>query len=187
MSKRLALTQSDDVMITHDLKKTDLKTTSGTTFGPGKVTLSLSTNLDIPVPAPEPLSAYPHAPTTATKSLPSDAYPGPQGRLRALPETASSSSKSSYFSPYEDEQGYLPDGWERKKYNLGRIYYTDHNTKSTSWNRPTASTPSADLGKLPRGWEMRRTLEGRPYFVNHNTRCTTWVDPRKQELIPPRP
>jgi len=53
-----------------------------------------------------------------------------------------------------DEQGFLPAGWERRKDNLGRTYYVDHNTRSTSWNRPT---PSADLGELPPGWEMKRT------------------------------
>lgn len=40
---------------------------------------------------------------------------------------------------FEDAQGRLPTGWERREDNLGRTYYVDHNTRSTSWNRPSAS------------------------------------------------
>lgn len=47
------------------------------------------------------------------------------------------------FSSFEDAQGRLPAGWERREDNLGRTYYVDHNTRSTSWNRPTASTGGA--------------------------------------------
>jgi E3 ubiquitin-protein ligase NEDD4 len=42
------------------------------------------------------------------------------------------------FSSFEDAQGRLPAGWERREDNLGRTYYVDHNTRSTSWSRPTA-------------------------------------------------
>jgi hypothetical protein len=148
----------------------------------GNITLNLSINLDIPLPAPIPLLAYrdQHAITAPDYT--------PVRQLLALLETASSSLKSSYFSPYKDEKGYLPDRWEYRKTNLGPTYYVNHNTRSTLWDRPIASTPSADLGALPPGWERRRTPEdGRPYFVDHNTRKTTWVDPRRQDLSPPRP
>ena len=175
MSKRLALIQSGDVVITRDLKAG-----SNASIVEGKVLLELSTNLDIPLPAPNPLLAHPdqHAITAAFNTL--------APLFSALPETASSPSNSSCFSPYEDEKGSLPEGWERRKNNVGRTFYVDHNTKSTSWNRPTASTPSADLGEPPPGWEMGRTHEGKPYFVDHNTRKTTWVDPRGREVIPPK-
>jgi E3 ubiquitin-protein ligase NEDD4 len=167
----------------------DLKKSSDNQVVHGRVTLNLSTNLDIPLPAPEPLSANQYAPTTAANSLPSDADYVPQGRLSALPDTTSSPSKIPYLSPFEDAQGRLPAGWERREDNLGRTYYVDHNKRSTSWNRPIALTPSpaavpsTDPGELPPGWEMRHTPEGRPYFVNHNARQNTWVDPRRQEPI----
>jgi len=168
MSKRLALIQSADVRITRDLKAgPDLPIVEG------KVILVLSTNLRIPPPAPKSQLAYPdqHAITAAFNT--------PVRRFPALPETASSPSNSSCFSPYEDEKGSLPEGWERRKDNLGRTYYVDHNTRSMSWNRPTASTPSADLEELPPGWEMGRTPKGRPYFIDHNTQASTYDDPRE--------
>ncbi len=86
----------------------------------------------------------------------------------------------------------LPEGWERRIDPLGRTYYVDRNTRSTTWNRPPLNqavghqvqegkSTTADSGGLPSGWEERyTTLEGRPYYVNHTTRITTWVDPRHQ-------
>lgn len=47
------------------------------------------------------------------------------------------------FSSFEDAQGRLPAGWERREDNLGRTYYVDHNTRSTNWNRPSAEGTSA--------------------------------------------
>jgi E3 ubiquitin-protein ligase NEDD4 len=53
------------------------------------------------------------------------------------------------FSSFEDAQGRLPAGWERREDNLGRTYYVDHNTRSTSWNRPSA-TGTADTQRIER-------------------------------------
>lgn len=43
------------------------------------------------------------------------------------------------FNPHEDQYGPLPTGWERRIDPLGRTYYVDHNTRSTTWNRPSQS------------------------------------------------
>jgi len=45
----------------------------------------------------------------------------------------------SGFSAFEDAQGRLPGGWERREDNLGRTYYVDHNSRQTTWIRPTAN------------------------------------------------
>lgn len=47
--------------------------------------------------------------------------------------------QTNALSPFEDAQGRLPAGWERREDNLGRTYYVDHNTRTTSWNRPAAN------------------------------------------------
>ncbi|KAL0943202.1 Rho-GTPase-activating protein 7, partial [Colletotrichum truncatum] len=39
-------------------------------------------------------------------------------------------------SSIEDALGRLPAGWERRETELGQTYYVDHNTKTTSWERP---------------------------------------------------
>uniref|UniRef100_A0A0W0FU00 E3 ubiquitin-protein ligase n=1 Tax=Moniliophthora roreri TaxID=221103 RepID=A0A0W0FU00_MONRR len=41
------------------------------------------------------------------------------------------------FNPNVDQFGPLPPGWERRIDPLGRTYYVDHNTRSTTWNRPS--------------------------------------------------
>ena len=48
------------------------------------------------------------------------------------------------FSTFEDSQGRLPAGWERREDNLGRTYYVDHTTRSTTWTRPTVAFDRAN-------------------------------------------
>ncbi|XP_034230573.1 E3 ubiquitin-protein ligase Su(dx) [Thrips palmi] len=67
----------------------------------------------------------------------------------------------------------LPAGWEMRYDVYGRRYYVDHNTRSTSWERPQP---------LPPGWEIRRDQRGRIYYVDHNTRTTTWQRPSTERL-----
>ena len=75
------------------------------------------------------------------------------------------------------EEKPLPGGWELRLDSKGRKYYIDHNTRTTTRNRP----PSFDIEsiKLPTGWEVRFAEDKRfTYFVDHNTMTTTWEDPR---------
>lgn len=51
---------------------------------------------------------------------------------------ASAASRAN-LSSFEDSQGRLPAGWERREDNLGRTYYVDHNTRTTTWSRPSAN------------------------------------------------
>uniref|UniRef100_A0A1I8HY38 HECT-type E3 ubiquitin transferase n=1 Tax=Macrostomum lignano TaxID=282301 RepID=A0A1I8HY38_9PLAT len=62
----------------------------------------------------------------------------------------------------------LPPGWEMRRDARGRPYYVDHNTRTTTWERPSP---------LPPGWERRTDPNGRTYYVDHNTRTTTWQRP----------
>ena len=67
----------------------------------------------------------------------------------------------------------LPPGWEVRMDTFGRRYYVDHNTRSTTWERPSP---------LPQGWEVRRDNRGRVYYVDHNSRTTTWQRPTVDSL-----
>lgn len=78
-------------------------------------------------------------------------------------------SRSSLNAPDDP----LPAGWEMRYDMYGRKYYVDHNTRSTSWERPQP---------LPAGWEVRRDPRGRNYFLDHNTRTTTWQRPNSERL-----
>ncbi|XP_051485793.1 NEDD4-like E3 ubiquitin-protein ligase WWP2 isoform X1 [Apus apus] len=76
-----------------------------------------------------------------------------------------------------DPLGPLPPGWEKRQDN-GRVYYVNHNTRTTQWEDPRTQGRMIQEPPLPPGWEMKYTNEGVHYFVDHNTRTTTFKDPR---------
>ena len=47
------------------------------------------------------------------------------------------SSNGSGDSNWEVVDNPLPPGWEEKTDNLRRTYYVDHNSRTTTWRRPT--------------------------------------------------
>lgn len=63
--------------------------------------------------------------------------------------------------------------WEQRIDPQGRAYYVDHNTRTTTWDRPEP---------LPAGWERRQDERGRIYYVDHNTRTTTWQKPTTESV-----
>ncbi|MCJ1295165.1 hypothetical protein MMC34_006726 [Xylographa carneopallida] len=100
----------------------------------------------------------PRSPTTATnlaaeepasRPISHSASPGPSTTGATTPSGSTSTATvangtnqpngTRNFSTFEDNQGRLPAGWERREDNLGRTYYVDHTTRSTTWTRPTAS------------------------------------------------
>ncbi|KAM8810652.1 NEDD4-like E3 ubiquitin-protein ligase WWP1 [Eudromia elegans] len=84
---------------------------------------------------------------------------------------------ASMLSAENDPLGPLPPGWERRVDSNDRVYFVNHNTKTTQWEDPrTQGLQNED--PLPEGWEIRYTREGVRYFVDHNMRTTTFNDPR---------
>ncbi|KAK2142826.1 hypothetical protein LSH36_909g00076 [Paralvinella palmiformis] len=71
------------------------------------------------------------------------------------------------------EDDSLPPSWEMRRDDQGRIFYVNHQTRTTQWERPTASGNNG----LPPGWEERVDRNGRTYYVDHNTRTTAWQRP----------
>ncbi|EGO54547.1 hypothetical protein NEUTE1DRAFT_87999 [Neurospora tetrasperma FGSC 2508] len=67
--------------------------------------------------------------------------PGTNGTAPTNPSTLvpAQARHHSTLSPFEDSMGRLPAGWERREDHLGRTYYVDHNSRTTSWNRPTGT------------------------------------------------
>ncbi|CAD0196215.1 unnamed protein product [Chrysodeixis includens] len=137
-----------------------------------------------PPPGPPPLSngtlqhggpsglAGPAGPPPSASAAP---QPAPQpdagaGPSHADTEPATPGVAVVYGNNAEEP---LPAGWEMRYDVYGRRYYVDHNTRSTSWERPQP---------LPPGWEVRRDPRGRVYYVDHNTRTTTWQRPDTERL-----
>ncbi|XP_047996855.1 E3 ubiquitin-protein ligase Nedd-4 isoform X2 [Leguminivora glycinivorella] len=100
---------------------------------------------------------------------------------------STASSQQSQNIPNSDG---LPQGWSMQRAPNGRIFFIDHNQKTTTWIDPrtgcashlpavaAAGAEADELGALPEGWEERVHTDGRIFFIDHNTRTTQWEDPR---------
>ncbi|NP_001034349.2 NEDD4-like E3 ubiquitin-protein ligase WWP2 isoform X1 [Gallus gallus] len=100
--------------------------------------------------------------STADGSVTASTLPALPGSTEAE-EAAPSTPQARTTVQAQDS---LPPGWEQRELPNGRVYYVDHNNKTTTWERP-----------LPPGWEKRVDPRGRYYYVDHNTRTTTWQRP----------
>ncbi|KAF2223411.1 putative ubiquitin-protein ligase [Elsinoe ampelina] len=148
-------------MITRDLRKSNDNLVVN-----GKLILNISTNLRAPPPGSQTLPVRPggpqangstasSTPTSAGPSslavTPNDVRPTSAVQPQRAPSTSAAPPginggpagpprrDGTGFSAFEDAQGRLPPGWERREDNLGRTYYVDHNSRQTTWTRPTAN------------------------------------------------
>lgn len=80
-------------------------------------------------------SPAPSRTTTSNGEPPRTSLSAPSG----APPATNGNRPAGQLSSFEDSQGRLPAGWERREDNLGRTYYVDHNTRTTTWTRPLAS------------------------------------------------
>ena len=148
------LSAGGDEMITQNLKRsndnlavsgklilsisTDVNTTSssGQTSRPPVVGPSLTNNV-----SPESTLG---SNAQSIQSAQSQEHTNPTSTY-ASEASASNSNNRQVYSSFEDQYGRLPSGWERRTDNLGRTYYVDHNTRTTTWTRPASNlTESSD-------------------------------------------
>jgi E3 ubiquitin-protein ligase NEDD4 len=81
-----------------------------------------------------PASSAVSTTSSTITSAPAAPVPGPTSSTQVT-----QSAQMRNFNPNVDQYGPLPPGWERRIDPLGRTYYVDHNTRTTTWNRPSAS------------------------------------------------
>ena len=120
---------------------------------PGASTNGAHTGSSTPAGAQSQASLHPDRPTsTAARPPPNPSGPPPatNGAANARPPGATG------FSAFEDAQGRLPGGWERREDNLGRTYYVDHNSRQTTWIRPTANY---DAGEQRNQMQQQQNVE----------------------------
>lgn len=94
-------------------------------------------------------STVPTSPTTNASAV----------AATASANTAAASAARTNFNASVDSQGPLPSGWERRVDHLGRTYYVDHNTRTTTWNRPAANQ-TANEGGATASQETAAAREG---------------------------
>ena len=117
--------------------------------------------------------------TNTNTSAPPSSEPAPDVNANTNPTP--SADDGSVTSPFEDQYGRLPSGWERRTDNLGRTYYVDHSTRSTTWTRPAndageraARTRTDQTDNERRQHQMRSLPENQNSQTNLvNTGATT--------------
>ncbi len=124
--------------------------TSAQATAPEPPHIQMPTPSVAPPPEPEQPPVQPQAPvatrplstcgptTTVQQHPPPPAAPATNTAANAQAANANNAQMRN-FNPHEDQFGPLPTGWERRIDPLGRTYYVDHNTRSTTWNRPSAN------------------------------------------------
>ncbi|KAL2115505.1 hypothetical protein VTJ04DRAFT_9760 [Mycothermus thermophilus] len=160
------LKKSSDNLVVHGKLIINLSTNLSTPNRMQPAQQQTQQQLGTPGPSRPLLAPQPSAVTNGTADRPSSSLsnangtPGISGQQMTLPHrpssmvstqstattsaapaanTAGRQRQTSNMSPFEDALGRLPAGWERREDNLGRTYYVDHNTRTTSWNRPTGT------------------------------------------------
>jgi E3 ubiquitin-protein ligase NEDD4 len=86
---------------------------------------------------PQPISA-----NGAAAAISGPPSVNPTAQAAATGQTGTNTQPGHQFDSHSDQQGPLPNGWERRIDHLGRQYYVDHNTRTTTWNRPSDSQVS---------------------------------------------
>lgn len=112
-----------------------------------------STEVPRPAPAPAatvvaPVPPEPAAPARAAAPAPVSSLPSSDASRTAGPSAVPTAAPARAADSRSDELGPLPPGWERRTDHLGRTYYVDHNTRSTTWTRPSndPAAQRADAG-----------------------------------------
>ncbi|CDH57141.1 e3 ubiquitin-protein ligase pub1 [Lichtheimia corymbifera JMRC:FSU:9682] len=146
-----------DEMMTLDLKKSNANETVH-----GKLILNISTNVNAPIrngtntlvpgthTAASTSSPQPNTSTSSlsqatsndqrvSSSATSPSVP-PAAVTTTTNPTSTTATSSSARNNTHDERNDLPPGWERRVDHLGRPYYVDHNTRTTTWKRPSAQS-----------------------------------------------
>ncbi|MDI1487305.1 MAG: hypothetical protein OHK93_006574 [Ramalina farinacea] len=87
----------------------------------------------------------PHSPAATSNHNPAGSSTAPPNPPQPNGNPPSSSGAGAgHLSSFRDNQGMLPAGWERREDNLGRTYYVDHNTRTTTWTRPSTTYNATD-------------------------------------------
>ncbi|KAJ3395661.1 hypothetical protein HDU92_005287 [Lobulomyces angularis] len=174
---RDGLERGGEEMVTLDLKKLNNNDAVS-----GKLILHITTKF-IPDPSNRTLlpgATYPSTPhvnsniNSARGSSSSLDGPSNQPASTVIPKQVITPNpppaRPSFIN--EDNFGPLPIGWERRIDPLGRTYYVDHNTRTTTWHRP--NTPATQ--EVARQQHLNRNLPDSA-SIHSNSSASVIVSP----------
>lgn len=167
----LSLPNSEET-ITRDLKKSNENLAVS-----GKIIVVISHNTR---PTNNNTSSRPVSSGVVTNAPPAMSNGNASGAPSGLPPPQINNNQTptnKQYSSFEDQYGRLPPGWERRTDNFGRTYYVDHNSRTTTWQRPTLEQSESERGQqrqdtteAERRQHRGRTLPGEtpqsPFLAN---------------------
>ncbi|KAI9028089.1 hypothetical protein CLU79DRAFT_737674 [Phycomyces nitens] len=156
-----------DEMLNLDLKKSNTNEAVH-----GKLILNLSTNVNAPIRNGTNTLAPGTTQATSGQSSQENSQP---------PVVTDYPASGPAVSANTDD---LPQGWERRVDHLGRPYYVDHNTRTTTWKRPSAGTAQEQqtITDLER---RRHNARGLPEERSAAGNSSTSLDTRSQPTPTP--
>ncbi|KAI8326953.1 hypothetical protein EDC96DRAFT_555998 [Choanephora cucurbitarum] len=187
-----------DEMLTLDLKKSNNNETVQ-----GKLILNISTNVNAPIrngmntlassshPVAESSNSVQTTPTSSSVNAASNTAMVTPTPTTATP-TATTTTTTATTSD-DNRNNDLPEGqenfyfltndvlysWERRVDHLGRPYYVDHNTRTTTWKRPSAQTTEDQQSQTElqrRRHNARGLPEERPKTSNNANRNSMLIN-----------
>uniref|UniRef100_A0A8D9DP29 E3 ubiquitin-protein ligase n=3 Tax=Cacopsylla melanoneura TaxID=428564 RepID=A0A8D9DP29_9HEMI len=87
------------------------------------------------------------------------------GRASPMPNQKPPGTSGAVVDPQrksvapDDELGPLPEGWEERVHTDGRIFFIDHNTRTTQWEDPRLSNPQIAGPAIPYSRDYKRKYE----------------------------
>uniref|UniRef100_A0A182VVC2 HECT-type E3 ubiquitin transferase n=1 Tax=Anopheles minimus TaxID=112268 RepID=A0A182VVC2_9DIPT len=80
------------------------------------------------------------------------------GRASPMPPCQGANATNDVRRP-EDGLAPLPEGWEERVHSDGRIFFIDHNTRTTQWEDPRLSIPTIAGQAVPYSRDYKRKYE----------------------------
>ncbi|KAJ3883765.1 hypothetical protein F5051DRAFT_424020 [Lentinula edodes] len=115
-------------------------TATDNTASPAVIAPSSAPSTETEQPSPQIVAAPSSSrPTSISGTNPSANNAAPANPMNPSATASGNANQMRNFNPNVDQYGRLPPGWERRIDPLGRTYYVDHNTRTTTWNRPSDS------------------------------------------------
>lgn len=107
------------------------------------------------ITAPSAAVPQPQNPNAAAAAASGAPTVMPSAQAASTGQTGTNTTPGHQFDSHADQLGPLPQGWERRIDHLGRQYYVDHNTRTTTWNRPSDNQSSNNANQATSTTEAR--------------------------------
>lgn len=149
---------------------------------------AVSTPLSQTAPSQSDMSNAAASSSSLNPRAPATAQLGGATPVNGSVTPGAAAASRTNLSSFEDSQGRLPAGWERREDNLGRTYYVDHNTRTTTWSRPSANyNEHAQRSQREANMQLERRAHQSRMLPEDRTGASSPNLPEAQQAATPPP